>query len=414
MSEIPTHSAITQFPIIDDQLVIGGKSVTEHLEQGLSTPCYLYDAAVIAKTIGQLRDHLPEDIKLHYALKANPHAQLVQFMTQHVDGFDIASQGELQLALKININPQDISFAGPGKRNEELLAAIEAGIRINVESLGELNRIASLAEDHQPPRLSIRINPDFDLKGSGMAMGGSAKPFGIDKEQLDDVFRAAHEHKLVIDGLHIYAGSQCLDAQAIIDAQKASLDLALELIDTFNLCLSEINLGGGFGIPYFPGEKPLDISKLGAALSEVIDDFAALQPNVDIVIELGRYLVGEAGVYLTRIIDSKNSRGETFWICDGGMHHHLAASGNLGQIIRKNYPVVNPLHVNLGVRTQVTITGPLCTPLDILAAKHTIGEAQVGNVIAVMQSGAYGASASPKDFLSHPHAAEVFIDERDA
>jgi diaminopimelate decarboxylase len=414
MSDMPTHSTITQFPISNDQLIIGGKTVTQHLQQGLSTPCYLYDAAVIANTIRTLREHLPEDIKLHYALKANPHAQLVQFMAQHVDGFDIASQGELQLALKTNINPQDISFAGPGKRDEELLAAIDAGIRINVESLGELNRIASLAKDHQPPRLSIRINPDFDLKGSGMAMGGSAKPFGIDKDQLDGVFHAAQEHKLVIDGLHIYAGSQCLDAQSIVDAQKASLDLALELIDTFNLCLSEINLGGGFGIPYFPGEQPLDISKLGEELSDVIDDFAALQPNVDIVIELGRYLVGEAGVYLTRILDSKTSRSETFWICDGGMHHHLAASGNLGQIIRKNYPVVNPLHVNQGDRTQVSITGPLCTPLDILAAKHTIGQAQVDDVIAVMQSGAYGASASPKDFLSHPHAAEVFIDERDA
>ena len=411
---MPTHSAITQFPISNDELIIGGKTVTQHLQQGLNTPCYLYDATVIANTIRTLREYLPEDIKLHYALKANPHAQLVQFMAQYVDGFDIASQGELQLALKTHINPQDISFAGPGKRDEELLAAIDAGIRINVESLGELNRIASLAKDHQPPRLSIRINPDFDLKGSGMAMGGSAKPFGIDKDQLDDVFHAAQTQKLVIDGLHIYAGSQCLDAQAIVDAQKASLDLALELIDTFNLCLSEINLGGGFGIPYFPGEQPLEIGKLGAELCEVIDDFAALQPNVDIVIELGRYLVGEAGVYLTRILDRKTSRGETFWICDGGMHHHLAASGNLGQIIRKNYPVVNPLHVNHGERTQVSITGPLCTPLDILAAKHTIGQAQVGDVVAVMQSGAYGASASPKDFLSHPHAAEVFINERDA
>jgi diaminopimelate decarboxylase len=177
MSDMPTHSTITQFPISNDQLIIGGKTVTQHLQQGLSTPCYLYDAAVIANTIRRLRVHLPEDIKLHYALKANPHAQLVQFMAQHVDGFDIASQGELQLALKTNINPQDISFAGPGKRDEELLAAIDAGIRINVESLGELNRIASLDKDHQPPRLSIRINPDFDLIGSGMAMGGSAIPF---------------------------------------------------------------------------------------------------------------------------------------------------------------------------------------------------------------------------------------------
>jgi len=411
---MPTHSAITQFPIANDQLLIGGKSVSEHLQEGLSTPCYLYDAAVIKNTISHLRKHLPEDIKLHYALKANPHTQLVHYMAQLVDGFDIASQGELQLALKTTINPQDISFAGPGKRDEELLAAIDAGIRVNVESIGELNRIATLAKDHQPPRLSIRVNPDFDLKGSGMAMGGSAKPFGIDKDQLDDVFHAAQAQQLVIDGLHIYAGSQCLDAQAIINAQKASLDLALELIDQFNLCLSEINLGGGFGIPYFPGEKPLDIAELGEGLSDVIDDFSAVQPNVDIVIELGRYLVGEAGVYLTRILDSKVSRGETFWICDGGMHHHLAASGNLGQIIRKNYPVVNPLHVYAGNRAQVSITGPLCTPLDILAAKHTIGEANVGDVIAVMQSGAYGASASPKDFLSHPHAAEVFIDERDA
>lgn len=214
-------------------------------------------------------------------------------------------------------------------------------------------------------------------------------------------------------GLQIFCGSQSLDAQAIMAAQSSSFELALQLAGEAGLSLRVLNIGGGFGIPYFPGERALEIAPIGAHLAQWLPRLRALHPQLRVVMEMGRYLVGEAGLYVSRVIDRKQSRGEVFLVVDGGLHHHLAASGNFGQVIRKNYPVTivpqQPQRSGGGTTERVSVVGPLCTPLDVLAAQMLLPAAAVGDLVVVFQSGAYGLSASPTAFLGHPAPAEVLV-----
>jgi diaminopimelate decarboxylase len=331
-------------------------------------------------------------------------------MAGWVDGCDIASAGELDKALSAGFRPQTISFAGPGKRDSELSAALRAGICINIESNGELDRLVQLGQQQGiRPRIALRINPDFELKGSGMRMGGGAKPFGIDSEQAPEILLKIKQLDIEFNGLHIFSGSQSLDIQAIMQAQTRTFELARSLLADSGLNPQHINIGGGLGIPYFPGEQRLDPAPLGAHLHALLQQHAVWLGDAKLILELGRYLVGEAGIYVTRIVDRKTSRGETFLICDGGMHHHLALSGNLGQVIRKNYPLYLAHKADAPTEEVVNIHGPLCTPLDVLGHKIALPRAEVGDLIAITQSGAYGLSASPVNFLSHPAPAEVLL-----
>jgi diaminopimelate decarboxylase len=254
----------------------------------------------------------------------------------------------------------------------------------------------------------LRINPDFELKGSGMRMGGGAKQFGIDAEEAPRMMALAHELGLTVLGFHIFSGSQSLKAEAIIEAQAQTVELALRLAGHAREPLRMLNIGGGFGIPYFPGEAPLDIAPIGARLADSLPRVQAALPGVQVAVEMGRYLVGEAGVYVARVIDRKVSRGQVFLVTDGGLHHHLAASGNFGQVIRKNYPVAIGNRVE-GPKEAVSVVGPLCTPLDLLAERMELPQADVGDLVVVFQSGAYGKSASPAAFLSHPNVLEVLV-----
>jgi len=170
-----------------------------------------------------------------------------------------------------------------------------------------------------------------------------------------------------------------------------------------------VNLGGGFGIPYFPGEEPLDLEKVGAALAERMADLPDELADTRFCIELGRYLVGEAGVYLTRIIERKVSHGEVFLITDGGMHHQLAASGNFGTVVRRNYPVAIASRFTARTEEEASVVGCLCTPLDRLADKAGFPRAEVGDLVAVFCAGAYGASASPMHFLGQGPARELLV-----
>jgi len=399
----PSHAPLTQFPVVDDQLIIGGMRLEQLLEQTGSTPLYAYDGEAIHQRIHQLRVQLPKDISLHYAIKANSYPPVVNLLASLVNGLDIASAGELQLALNSGISPANISFAGPGKTDAELQAAIETGITLNVESVSELYRISDQGSaSGARPRVALRVNPDFELKSSGMKMGGGSKPFGIDSEQIPDVLQQLKAMDLEFRGLHIFCGSQNLQAEQIIAAQNATFELAQRIAQQADMKLQTLNIGGGFGIPYFPGERPLDISPVTENLHQQTAEWHRRMGATEIILELGRYLVGEAGVYICKVIDKKVSRGKTYLVVDGGLHQHLAASGNFGQVIRKNYPVLNPQRVAGGSRETVTVVGPLCTPLDILADNMELGRSQVGDYIAVLQSGAYGYSASPLGFLSHP------------
>ena len=382
-------------------LTIAGRSADAWAAEG--TPLYLYDFGAVAARVAGLRAHLPDGVSLHYAVKANPYEPLVQALAPLVDGLDVASAGELALASRHKPTAA-ISFAGPGKRDFELEAAIRAGATLNLESEGEAERALAIGQRlGVTPRLAVRVNPDFELRGSGMRMGGRASPFGIDAARVPELVKRLVANGADWRGFHIFAGSQSLDTAAIIETQAATVALARRLSDEAGAMPPLVNIGGGFGIPYFAGDRPVDVAAVGSALGGVIDTFQETR----FAVELGRYLVGEAGIYLTRVTDRKQSQGETFLVVDGGLHQHLAATGNFGMVVRRNYPVaVASRMAEMGEET-VSVVGPLCTPLDRLADKVALPHAEVGDVIAIFASGAYGASASPSAFLGHAPVREV-------
>lgn len=406
----PVHAAMDQFAVRDGELLVGGIPLRRLAARVGSTPFYAYDRTLLSARVAQLRSALPTGIELHYAMKANPMPALVGHMAPLVDGIDVASAGELKTALDAGTDPGCISFAGPGKRDAELRQAVAAGILINVESFREL---AVLAEASQalgvPARVAVRVNPDFELKSSGMKMGGGPKPFGVDAEQVPALLRAIGRAELAFEGFHLFAGSQNLKAEAIVEAQQKSFALALRMAEHAPGPVRTLNLGGGLGIPYFPGEQRLDLAPIGTALGNIVAEAATALPGAAIVLELGRYLVGEAGIYVCRITDIKVSRGHTYLVTDGGLHHHLSASGNFGQVLRKNYPVTIGTRMGEPAAEAVSVVGPLCTPLDLIAERMALPQAAEGDLVVVFQSGAYGASASPQAFLGHPGVAEVLV-----
>lgn len=406
----PRHAPLAHFPVRDDEIVVGGVPITRLAEQVGTTPFYAYDRRLLTARVEAVRRALPAGVELHYAMKANPMPALVVHMARLVDGLDVASAGELTVALDAGMAPKAISFAGPGKRRVELAQAVAAGILVNVESRREIDVLAELAaQTGCAPRVAVRVNPDFELKSSGMKMGGGPKQFGIDAEEVPAALRAIGTRRLAFEGFHIFTGSQNLRAEAICEAQTRVLELALRLAQHAPSPVRMLNMGGGFGIPYFPGEAPLDLAAIGRHMDALVPRAQAALPEAKLAIELGRYLVGEAGVYICRVIDRKVSRGQVYLVTDGGLHHHLAASGNFGQVIRKNYPVLIANRVHGEPREIASVVGPLCTPLDLLADRMDLAEAHEGDLVAVLQSGAYGLTASPHAFLSHPPPREILV-----
>jgi len=406
----PLHAPLTQFATADGQLLVGGLPLSRLVERVGQTPFYAYDRALLTARAQALRAALPPELKIHYAIKANPMPALVCHMATLVDGLDVASAGELKVALDAGADPRQISFAGPGKRDTELNQAVAAGILVNIESFRELAVLAAASERlGLPARVAVRVNPDFELKASGMKMGGGPKQFGVDAEQVPALLAEIGRAGLAFEGFHLFAGSQNLRAEAIAEAQQKSFALALRLAEQAPAPVRLLNLGGGFGIPYFPGEQPVDLTPIGDNLAQLCAQAATALPEAELVIELGRYLVGEAGIYVCRVVDRKVSRGQTYLVTDGGLHHHLAASGNFGQVIRKNYPVAIGNRMNTAAAEALTVVGPLCTPLDVLADRMPLPAAEIGDLVVVFQSGAYGYTASPERFLGHPAAIEVLV-----
>ena len=406
----PVHAVTDQFLIRDGELVIGGHKIGTLSARVGQTPFYAVDRRALHARVAHLRAALPPQVKLHYAMKANPMPALVGYMAGLVDGIDVASAGELKVALDAGADPAEVSFAGPGKRDAELVQAVAAGVLVNVESMRELPVLAQASQTlGLPARVALRVNPDFELKGSGMKMGGGPKQFGVDTEVVPDALAWIGREGLAFEGFHLFAGSQNLRAESICEAQQKSYSLALRLAEHAPTPVRFLNLGGGFGIPYFPGEQHLDLTPIGANLADICARAQTELPQAHVVIELGRFLVGEAGVYITRVVDKKVSRGQVYLVTDGGLNHHLSASGNFGQVIRKNYPVTIG---NRAISTDLevaSVVGPLCTPLDLLADRMSLPRAEVGDLVVVFQSGAYGASASPQSFLGHPHCVEVLV-----
>ena len=407
--EFPLHASLEGFDVVDEELVIGGIGLRRLAERVGATPFYAYSRSILEARARALRAQLPAGVHLHYAIKANPMPAVVQLLSQFTDGLDVASGREMRVALDTGVSPSLISFAGPGKSETEISQAVAAGVVLNLESERQLDQ--ALAAGHRlgiAPQLALRVNPSFELKGSGMKMGGGAKPFGIDEARIPALAARIEAEGLALVGFHIYSGSQNLNAAALIEAQRLTVELGLKLAGALRSGVRWINIGGGFGVPYFPGDKPLDTAVVLDALAPLAQA-ARTSADAHLVIELGRYLVAPAGVYVCRVIDRKVSEGQVFLVVDGGLHHHLAASGNFGQVIRKNYPVAIGTAMGRAQCAVQSVVGPLCTPLDLLGDRMSLPLADVGDLVVVFQSGAYGPSASPTRFLSHPEPLEVLV-----
>ncbi len=403
------HAPMTQFSQRDGQLLIAGKTVSQVVQIAGQTPCYVYDKAVINANVERLRHYFP-DISLHYAIKANPLPSLVSHVATLVDGLDVASGQELATALATSMGTDNLSFAGPGKSIKELTMALASGITINVESKTEIQRVIELTEQlDTDANIALRLNPDFELKSSGMKMGGGSQQFGIDVEQLSDTLDLLRDPRLHLKGLHIFTGSQNLRPESIISAHNNIFDLVERLIEQYQIEIQHLNIGGGFGIPYFPGDTELELQPIADNLKSLRQNYISKFGDCEFILELGRYLVGNAGIYLCEITDVKISRGKRFLVTNGGLHHHLAASGNFGQVIRKNYPLAVVNKMDSTELEAVDVVGPLCTPLDILGSNMELPKANIGDLVGVYQSGAYGFSASPRDFLSHPHPIQLLL-----
>jgi diaminopimelate decarboxylase len=406
----PTGPIPAGYSALNGELAIGGRTVSALVDEAGDTPLFVYSADHVRARVAALRAAMPDRLAIHYAMKGNPYGPLLKLMNILVDGFDLASGGEMALALAAGVDPAAMSFAGPGKRDRELEAAIRAGVTLNCESENEAVRSVNLGQKlGLTPRIAVRVNPDFDLKGSGMKMGGGAKPFGVDADRVPALVRMIIASGADWRGFHIYAGSQALKADAITAMQAQTLALVASLSEEIGVSPPHVNLGGGFGIPYFPGDDSVDIMSVGAALSTAFDALPLNLKDTQFCIELGRYLVGEAGVYLTRVVDRKVSHGETFLITDGGLHHQLAASGNFGTVIRRNYPVAIATRFDAPAEEVVNIVGCLCTPLDRLSDQAYLPQAEVGDLVAIFCAGAYGASASPAQFLGQGPALEMLV-----
>lgn len=403
-------ATIERFPREDGVLTVGGIRVDRLAERVGGTPYFAYDRALLNERVALLRATLPNGIELSYAIKANPMPAVVQHLSGLVDAFDVASAGELRTALDTPMPARRVSFAGPGKTPAELTQAVAAGATIELESETEAERVVATGERLGiRPHVAVRVNPDFRVKGSGMRLGGGPQQFGVDSESVPALVRRLRSLDADFHGFHIFAGSQNLDAEILCEAQRKTVELALRLADEADQEIGYLNLGGGFGIPYFEADRPLDLTAIGENLEQLLAaEVRPRLPDARVVIELGRYVVGECGVYVTRVVDRKVSRGKTFLVVDGGLHHQLAASGNFGQVIRRNYPVA------LGTRggaaeDAVSVVGCLCTPLDLLADGVPLPAAEPGDLVVLFQAGAYGLTASPTAFLGHPEPVEVLV-----
>jgi diaminopimelate decarboxylase len=405
------HCTVAAFATQSGRLCVGGIPLDLLAEMVGGTPFFAYDRRLLTERMVQLRTVIPPDIELSYAVKANPMPAVVHHLSGLVDGFDVASALELRTALNTTIPPMQISFAGPGKSPAELRQAVAAGVTVEIESATEASRLIEIGKMLGIRcRAAIRVNPDFEIKGSGMRMGGGPQQFGIDAEQVPALIKALSTEEIDLTGFHVFAGSQNLSADVLCQAHRKTIDLVLQLAETMSSSVEYLNIGGGFGIPYFEEDQPLDLIAVGANLADLLQEKIRIQhPKARVVIELGRYIVGECGVYVTRILDRKESRGRTFLVVDGGLHHQLAASGNFGQIIRRNFPIAIGNRMDEVPSDTVSIVGKLCTPLDLIGDRVMLPPADVGDLVVVFQAGAYGFTASPTAFLSQPEPAEVLL-----
>jgi diaminopimelate decarboxylase len=392
------------------------------IAQRHGTPCFVYDFAKIREQVHSLNEAFAHRFAISYAMKANPNEQILSGLRKLVRFLDISSAGELERAIGAGWNPSQISFTGPAKRDVELAAAVEQRVaEVVVESVQEavrLNAIAAHAGCSQ--RVLIRINPMALPNGFGVGMAGRPSQFGIDEEDADTAIeRIKGLDHLQVVGLHIYAGTQCLKPTVIAHAYEQFATLFQSVSERHRLHPSKLVFGSGLGVPHHDGEEPLHLDPIAASTNPLLDRLRELPALVgcEFVLETGRYLVAEAGVYLTKVISAKRSRGTEIRICDGGINHNLAAGGHLGSVIPRNYRIVKISKGNVeshgsatAARAPFDLCGPLCTSIDLFGRAIALPELNIGDVLAIQCTGAYGLTASPTHFISHPMPPEILID----
>lgn len=398
----------------DGELLIGGLRVSE-LSSRHGTPLFVYDRNVLEKKYLALRQTLPDRFSICYSMKANPNPEVLRFFLERGCGLEIASLGEFYQAIQAGCPPEKVLFAGPGKTETELEQIISQGIgEIHVESQLEVDRIRSISQKlNVCTQIAVRVNPHEEEQSGAMRMGGKSAPFGIDEESLDPVlFRIKHDPHLQFCGIHLFVGTQIFNYKELLAQYRKAIAIAKHASFLLEMPIRTIDFGGGWGIPYFNDDAELDLVQLETGLKRLMLDIEREQclAQARFVLEPGRFLVGEAGVYVARINDIKMSRGKKYLILDGGMNHHLAASGNLGQVIKRNFPIAILNRLDAAADETVEVVGPLCTPLDTVGRSVKLPSAQVGDLIGIFQSGAYARSASPLGFLSHPSPPEVWIE----
>jgi diaminopimelate decarboxylase len=396
----------------DGEFAPSGVPISQ-IARNYGTPFYLYHGEMIVDRVRRVKEALGTEVS--YSLKANPSVGVCQLIAREVGtGGEVASSGELVVARAAGFEPEDIVFAGPGKTDDELRMVVEEGIFAdNVESLNEIDRLATIAKDMgRRIGVGLRINPAAQLMGSQMRMGGTVGQFGIDQAELEEAIRKTLSHpELILRGIHVYTATQVFEVEPLLEHCRNILQIALEAADYAGQPLQMIDFGGGFGVPYFEKMVEFDLGTFGEGFRELLESYRS-DPRLSgcrFLFELGRYLVADAGVYVTRAVDVKQMRGKTFVVTDGGMNHHLTATGNMGQVFRKSYPLLNLSRMSGVPEEGVAVAGPCCTPLDLFGSNIPLAEPEVGNLIGVFYSGAYGFSASNLGFLSHPAPAEVLL-----
>jgi diaminopimelate decarboxylase len=396
----------------DGEFAPSGVPISE-IAREYGTPFYLYHGETIVERVRRVRETLGTEVS--YSVKANPSLGVCQLIAREKEaGAEVASSGELAVARAAGFEPEDIVFAGPGKTDDELKRVVEEGIFAdNVESLGEIERLARIAgEMGRKIGVGLRINPATQLMGSQMRMGGTVGQFGIDQAELEEAVEKTLSHpELILRGVHVYTATQVFEVEPLLEHCRNIFEIALEAADYAGQPLEMIDFGGGFGVPYFEKMSEFDLMSFGEGFRELLKTYRS-DPRLEgcrFLFELGRYLVADAGVYVTRAVDVKQTRGKTFVVTDGGMNHHLTATGNMGQVFRKSYPLLSLTRMSGVPGEGVAVAGPCCTPLDTFGSNIPLVEPEVGDLIGVFYSGAYGFSASNLGFLSHPAPAEVLL-----
>lgn len=390
--------------------LFAGEIPISQLVARFGEPLYIYDAEVITRQYERLREALPDRFEIFYSMKANPNLSVVACLEPLTNGLEVSSLRELYVGQRAGFSPDRMIFVGPSKSREELRAAISAGIFVVVESEQELMLIDRLAADAgRTVDVALRINPAFDSAGSKLKMGGTAGQFGIDEELIEPVIQRAKQLTAArLQGIHAYLGTRILNHEVAARNTQQVLELARRLQDATGLDMRFIDVGGGLGIAYFADEHDFEIDRFRDEVAAFFPPYEAAFPRARFAMESGRFLVADAGIYVTRVRYVKESRGTRIVLTSGGMNHHQATT-SLGALVKTHFPMEIVNRMSAEKMQDVRVCGPLCTPADVLGKKVRMVDVQPGDLLGVLRSGAYGLTASPFRFLSHDHPAEVLV-----